>query len=323
MAADYIRWLRRHIGCRKTQLVYATALIRDADGRLLFQQRTDFDWWGLPGGGVELGETFRDCVIREAAEETGWQVEPQRLVGVYAAPDWDVRYPNGDEVQQFSVGIECRIVGGHSQPDGAEATAQRFFAPHELPVSCPAWYAAMARDVWAQDATGHGAVYFDPPSGQPAGDSFLWELRRDVGTQRLIVVGCGALIRDQRGRLLFGLRSDTHDWGFIGGLMELGESPAATVVREAYEEVGIHIRPSQLAGVFTGPTFFHTYPEGNQVQVVIALFWAELESGPIIPDGEEILAAEWFEPNALPPMAARRRWMVEQVLAYPDHGLFL
>ena len=323
MAADYIRWLRRHIGSRKTQLVYATALIRDAEEGLLFQQRTDFDWWGLPGGAVELGETFRDCVIREASEETGWQVEPQRLLGVYATPDWDVRYPNGDEVQQFSVGIECRIIGGQSQPDGNETTANRFFAPHELPASCPAWYAAMARDVWARDVQSPGVTYFNPPSGQAVGDSFLSALRRDVGSQRLIVVGCGALIRDLHGRLLFGLRSDTHDWGCIGGLMELGESPAATVVREAHEEVGIHIRPSQLAGVFTGPAFFHTYPDGNQVQIVTALFWAELIDGRIVPDGEEILAAEWFEPTGLPPIAARRRWMVEQVLAHPNQGLFL
>ena len=94
--ANYIRWLRSRIGSRKTILVYTTALIRDAEGRLLFQRRTDFDWWGLPGGVVELGETFRDSAVREAAEETGLHVETQRLIGLYASPEWDFAYPNGE-----------------------------------------------------------------------------------------------------------------------------------------------------------------------------------------------------------------------------------
>ena len=103
MPADYISWLRSKIGHRKTLLSYATALIRDAEGRVLFQQRSDFDWWGLPGGIVEIGETFSECVVREVREETGLQVCPQRLVGLYASPQWDIRYPNGDEVQQWDV----------------------------------------------------------------------------------------------------------------------------------------------------------------------------------------------------------------------------
>ena len=114
MTANYIHWLRSKIGSRKTLLAYATALIRDDEGRLLFQRRSDFDWWGLPGGVLEIGESFAACAQREALEETGYHVEPTRLIGLYCAPHWDVRYPNGDEVQQFTVALECRITGGQS-----------------------------------------------------------------------------------------------------------------------------------------------------------------------------------------------------------------
>ncbi len=153
--SDYITWLRSRIGSRKTLLAYTSALIRDDQGRVLFQQRADFKtMWGLPGGILELGESFTECVQREALEETGYHVEPTRLIGLYSSPEFDVRYPNGDEAQQFTVALECRIVGGRAQIDEAEVVQQCFCDLDEAP-PLPAWYAAMVRD--GHDA--HGRLF--------------------------------------------------------------------------------------------------------------------------------------------------------------------
>lgn len=314
--SDYIRWLRRKIGSRKTLLAYTTALIRDDEGRLLFQRRSDFDWWGLPGGVLEIGESFAACAVREALEETGYLVEPTRLIGLYCAPQWDVRYPNGDEVQQFTVALECRIVGGQSQPDGLETTANRFFAPDALPVHTSPWYAAMAQD-WLCHTTAH----FDAPVMGDSAHSYMTDLRSLVGTAPLIVAGAGAIIFDDNGRVLLGLRGDNHLWGFPAGQMELGETPAGTVVREAYEEVGLHIRPTQLSSVLTGDAL-HTYPDGNQVQVAGARFLAHVIGGQLKPDGYETLDVQWFELNDLPPMVPRHALALKTALAHPEGGQF-
>lgn len=41
------------------------------------------DTWGLPGGLVEVGETIAEALRREVAEETGLEVEPGPLIGIF------------------------------------------------------------------------------------------------------------------------------------------------------------------------------------------------------------------------------------------------
>jgi 8-oxo-dGTP diphosphatase len=60
----------------------AGVVVRD-DGRVLVVQRRDNGHWEPPGGVLELAETFDEGVRREVAEETGVQVEVERLTGVY------------------------------------------------------------------------------------------------------------------------------------------------------------------------------------------------------------------------------------------------
>src|SRR5262245_29902159 len=59
------------------------AAIRRADGRILLQFRLWPPGWELPGGHCDPDEDAAACAAREAREETGLEVRPVGLSGVY------------------------------------------------------------------------------------------------------------------------------------------------------------------------------------------------------------------------------------------------
>jgi ADP-ribose pyrophosphatase YjhB (NUDIX family) len=103
----------------------------DDHGRLLLVQQQDSGDWSTPGGALEPDERPADAATREAWEETGLHVIPERVLGVYGGPEFVVQYPNGDEVQYAIMAFGCRVVGGTLRPDGDETTAVRYFSFEE------------------------------------------------------------------------------------------------------------------------------------------------------------------------------------------------
>ncbi len=117
---------------KPTSLVPAvSAVVADPGGRLLLQRRTDNQLWSVPGGAVELGESVLGALRREVLEETGLEVEVDRLIGVYSSPDYLVAYDDGEVRQQFSLAFACHITGGSIQTS-SETMDVQWFPPDDL-----------------------------------------------------------------------------------------------------------------------------------------------------------------------------------------------
>ena len=114
--------------------VSAVSLVKDSLGRFLLQKRSDNGWWGVPGGKLEPGETFKQCVVRETFEETGIFVEPTELVKIYDDPKdlTCVIYPNGDFVQYISALFYCKKISGYLRLS-KESTDIGYFSVDDLP----------------------------------------------------------------------------------------------------------------------------------------------------------------------------------------------
>src|SRR5690349_1617301 len=98
------------------------ALIFNLEQKILLSHRRDIDWWNLPGGGMEVGETVDEALCREVREETGLEVKVEQLTGVYSKP----------QKQEVVLTFLCQVIGGTLQST-EEARESRYFTPDALP----------------------------------------------------------------------------------------------------------------------------------------------------------------------------------------------
>ncbi|CAN5160504.1 NUDIX hydrolase [soil metagenome] len=79
----------------RTPLLTVDAIIAMVDRRerpvVLIERRHEPLGWALPGGFVDIGETVEQAAVREAREETGLDIQLQRLFGCYSDPSRDPR----------------------------------------------------------------------------------------------------------------------------------------------------------------------------------------------------------------------------------------
>lgn len=108
-------------------------VVLDERERVLLMHRRGDGTWGLPGGGLEPGETWEQAARRECREETGWDVDLRGLLGIYSDPGTQVhRYPSGDTVH-FVGAVFLGSPRRRSGESDGEATELGWFPLDRLP----------------------------------------------------------------------------------------------------------------------------------------------------------------------------------------------
>lgn len=111
--------------------VAVSAFVQDEAGRILMIHRTDNDLFSLPGGGMEVGETVAEAVVREVAEETGIDVRPTEVIGIFSDPGHVIAYTDGEVRQEFSICFAADPIGGTPRTS-SESKAVQWVAPTDL-----------------------------------------------------------------------------------------------------------------------------------------------------------------------------------------------
>ena len=115
----------------------AAIIIRNENGQILLQERTDRNKWGLPGGCQDLGEDLRVTAVREAFEETGIKLDPNsiELIDTRSGESRKNSYPNGDIVYNNTslyLADICNVDVSNLKGD-SETKRLQFFSLDEIP----------------------------------------------------------------------------------------------------------------------------------------------------------------------------------------------
>ena len=131
--SPYFRQLRCKVGRDLLLLPGVAAVIRDAAGRILLQEKASGEGWSLPAGAIEPGETPEQALKREVLEETGLSVESCQILGVFGGAKFRYVYANGDAVEYTVVLYRCDVTQHHKGPLDPETRSLRYFGADEMP----------------------------------------------------------------------------------------------------------------------------------------------------------------------------------------------
>ena len=199
--------------------VQATGCYLEVDGKLLLLQRANHKsepgLWGVPAGKLEENEAAEEGARRELFEETGIEIEGtfrmQPLGALYIIKS-DIAYIYHMFKVPMNEAAKVRLSNEHQDYKWASAKDLE-----EMPLM------AGARESLQK--------YRSP--------------KKRSGTS----VNAYLVLR-QEGKILFHLRKNTGYcdgmWCLVAGHVEDGEPATAGMIREAREEIGIKLLPSQL-----------------------------------------------------------------------------
>ncbi|MDI2126938.1 NUDIX hydrolase [Yinghuangia seranimata] len=122
--------------------VSVAGVVVDDAGRCLLTRRRDNGNWEAPGGVLEVNETITDGLRRELREETGLEVEPVSLTGVY----------KNMRIGVVALVFRCRAVGGVLTPN-SEVTEFRWAHRGELGDLMAEAYRVRVTDALEEEST--------------------------------------------------------------------------------------------------------------------------------------------------------------------------
>jgi ADP-ribose pyrophosphatase YjhB (NUDIX family) len=138
--------------------------------------------------------------------------------------------------------------------------------------------------------------------------AYIEAIRSSYGHGLLFLPGVSGVVLDGpagQERLLLVRRADTGRWTLPAGIVEPGEQPADTLVREVLEETRVRIRVERLALLTVDDEL--TYPNGDRCQFLSMAFRCRYVDGEAQVGDEESTDVAWFDLAALPEISPREQ----------------
>lgn len=129
---NYIKSLMSIVGTRPIISPGSAIIVMSKGNELLLQLRSDTKDWGIPGGGMELGDSFEETAKKELYEETGLITNHLEILGVASGKEFYYKFPHGDEIYNATVIFKALEISGNMRKD-EESLELAYFPLDSLP----------------------------------------------------------------------------------------------------------------------------------------------------------------------------------------------
>ena len=148
---------------------------------------------------------------------------------------------------------------------------------------------------------------------------YIRKLRERIGSDYLWLSGATAVVyREQDSKVLLVRRSDNGAWTPITGIVDPGESPALTCLREAQEEANVQIEVLELAQVKADPAM--QFGNGDRCQFLDHTFLCRWVSGEAKVNDEESSQVRWVDVSDPAERALLSERMLDRIDAALNYG---
>jgi ADP-ribose pyrophosphatase YjhB (NUDIX family) len=138
-----------------TPKVGVGALVFNSRDEILLIKRPEGGWL-FPTGWADIGYAPAQVATKEVLEETGLEVTPLKLVGIYDSARWRKDL----NPHFYSIMFYCRLDGGELRPHPVETLGAGFFAREALPEPLFRTETSWIDHAWAAHH-GDSPIYFD------------------------------------------------------------------------------------------------------------------------------------------------------------------
>ena len=123
----------------------ATAIITFTSDKILLIKRRTLpfkDYWALPGGRVDPGETVEQTIVREVKEETGLDIAIVRKIGEYH----EQGVQDGLEYDYYPACFLVKTLSGEIKKQESEIEEIKLFSLDQVPAPLAFEHAQMIKD---------------------------------------------------------------------------------------------------------------------------------------------------------------------------------